>query len=85
VSKTRVECAGICLTKHFASDAARDILALDAPPAPAYPFGLDRSGKQCACWKTTGSEWQRPVGVGHGVLQPCANFCEVCGAPRKGS
>ena len=87
VRKTRVECAGICLTKHFASDAGRDILALNAPPAPSYPFGKDASGKQCECWKLNNPHWFRIKGEG---TRPCqvldrdATHCMDCGAPRNG-
>jgi hypothetical protein len=81
VSQRTVECAGICTTKHFASDAARDILALDAPPAPVYPFQ-----KPCKCWHTcepwNGKRWFRDFPGKDLELASDAAFCEVCGAPR---
>ena len=78
VSQRTVECAGICLTKHFASDAARDILALDAPPAPAYPFGLDASGKKCDHWKKKDDWW---VSEHRDFLISDYTHCPFCGAP----
>ena len=91
VEQRTVECAGICTTKHFASDAARDILALDAPPAPAYPFA-----QPCKCWvysvpdaqAVSQSNWRRLLSTHSTYVYACpdAAYCEVCGAPRtKGS
>jgi hypothetical protein len=84
--EARVECAGICTTKHFAADAARDILALNAPPAPAYPFGKDATGRQCACWHhhLNGNYYRQRDSTSPRCLPADAAYCEVCGAKRKG-
>jgi hypothetical protein len=86
VSKRTVECAGICLTKHFASDAGRDILALNAPPAPAYPFGYGYEGKLCECWHICNGHYECWTTNGTAVFNIHQQACQWCGAPRtKGS
>jgi hypothetical protein len=82
VEKRTVECAGICTTKHFASDAARDILALNAPPAPVYPFGKDATGRQCACWEQNDRLWWNKDGDYPHDLDAHFTHCPFCGAPR---
>jgi hypothetical protein len=98
VSKTRVECAELPIPfvgdRHcphyiegFEAGLRQYRSAILAPPAPAYPFGLDASGRQCADWRpvsgTILTSWCRggrdtPIEY----LRTTAAFCEVCGAPR---
>ena len=84
VSKRTVECAEDVCTELCAFDETgladrcyNLCLALNAPPAPAYPFQ-----KPCQCWTyhpsgnfylTTRSQF---------YLNRDANYCEVCGAQR---
>jgi hypothetical protein len=96
VSKRTVECADLCLTTRALTvydirNSVKDaILALNAPPAPAYPFE-----KPCRCWEysvpdaqaVSQSNWRRLLAT-HSTyvyLCPDASYCEVCGAARKGS
>jgi hypothetical protein len=84
VSQRTVECAEDVRTELCAFDETgladrcyNLCLALNAPPAPAYPFQ-----KPCQCWTyhpsgnfylTTRSQF---------YLNRDANYCEVCGAQR---
>ena len=100
VSKRTVECANAAAGEYTVSNMEighvgcpdvrqrihRAILALNTP-APAYPFGKDASGRQCADWRpvsgTILTSWCRggrdtPIEY----LRTTAAFCEVCGAPR---
>jgi hypothetical protein len=88
VSKRTVECAATFnkyCQEHYGVDGNPaifdSILALNAPPAPAYPFG-------CKCWTRLGEggAWHRVTTGGYTCgFQLDAKHCEVCGAPRKGS
>ncbi len=87
VSRRTVECA--VLANKWSADLSsaerisRYILALNAPPAPAYPFG-------CKCWLLAeNGSWYRKEDFGTytSTIHPRfdAKHCEVCGAARKGS
>jgi hypothetical protein len=96
VSQRTVECADLCLTTRALTvydirNSVKDaILALNAPPAPAYPFA-----QPCQCWEyskpdaqaVSQSNWRRLLATHSTYVYHCpdAAFCEVCGAPRKGS
>jgi hypothetical protein len=62
-------------------ECSRFILALNAPPAPAYPFE-----KPCKCWEQQGNRdyWTREVGDYVHDLDAHFTHCPFCGAPRKG-
>jgi hypothetical protein len=94
VSQRTVECAATFnkyCQEHYGVDGNPaifdSILALNAPPAPVYPFE-----KPCRCWEysvpdaqaVSQSNWRRLLAT-HSTyvyLCPDAAFCEVCGAPR---
>ena len=91
VSQRTVECADVAgyeFTKHDHTgySVCNAILALNAPPAPAYPFAQPC---QCWVWRDSGNGqeyWLRgPVGSIGIEMNHDAAYCEVCGAPRKGS
>ena len=82
VGQRTVECAGICTTKYFASDAARDILALNAPPALLWQH---KSGCPTPFqWNAKLQRWALPDKV-DGITE-CTHkswhYCPSCGAPR---
>jgi hypothetical protein len=88
VSKRTVECATLADSDK---PIQRAILRLNSPPpATVYPFE-----KPCRCWEysvpdaqaVSQSNWRRLLAT-HSTyvyLCPDAAYCEVCGAPRKGS
>ena len=87
VSQRTVECADVLVEAGGkGTHIYWSILDLNAPPAPAYPFA-----QPCKCWvwrdSGNGIEyWLRgPVGSIGIEMNHDAAYCEVCGAPRKGS
>jgi hypothetical protein len=89
VRNRTVECADVAVkefSKHnytCGSDVHCAILALNAPPAPAYPFGKDATGRQCDHWKKKDDWW---VSEHRDFLISDYTHCPFCGAPRtKGS
>jgi hypothetical protein len=89
--EARVECADVLVRAGYeGSMVHRAILDLNAPPAPAYPFGKDATGRQCECWedasRVSPQHWSRDDSGMDRWLPHDAAFCEICGAPRtKGS
>ena len=85
VSRRTVECDRVAsewMREHGTMDVWTGlhlaIIALNAPPAPAYPFG-------CKCWTRLGEggAWHRVTTGGYTCgFQLDAKHCEICGAPR---
>jgi hypothetical protein len=92
VKQRTVECAAIVgsLMHRYSNAylingevAQKLILELNNPPSSSYPFGLDRSGKQCQCWKSPTGIYQRTAENGETeYLRTWDQFCRVCGAKR---
>jgi hypothetical protein len=78
VSKRTVECASLAESDK---PIQRAILALNTP-APAYPFGLDASGKQCTDWEFDGDHWWNRIGDYPHDIDAHFTHCPFCGAPR---
>ena len=96
VSKTRVECAELPIPfvgdRHcphyiegFEAGLRQYRSAILAPPAPAYPFGKDASGKQCECgWHkepVSKKWWTNRSGFDFSLYEDYTH-CPFCGAPR---
>ena len=85
--EARVECADVLVRAGYeGSMVHRAILDLNAPPAPAYPFGKDATGRQCDHWhikEACGTEYfWRDCGDLSFKLNDDAAYWEVCGAKR---
>ena len=89
VSKRTVACAEDVRTELRAFDETgladrcyNLCLALNTPPAPAYPFGKDATGRQCACWEQNDRLWWNKDGDYPHDLDAHFTHCPFCGAPR---
>jgi hypothetical protein len=89
VSKRTVECDRVAsewMREHGTMDVWTGlhlaIIALNAPPAPAYPFGKDATGRQCACWEQNDRLWWNKDGDYPHDLDAHYTHCPFCGAPR---
>ena len=82
VRKRTVECAEELVRAGYkGSMVHREILAMTAPPAPAYPFA-----QPCKCWylHTNGNYYRQRDNHSPRCLPVDAAYCEICGAARKG-
>ena len=106
VAKARRETAEACARVYWEESTYKKVPAYDGikaailacgnPPSTVpegYPFGKDKDGKQCRCWKHAESLGGYPVGCDHFwreappltnvFLQATSKHCDQCGAPRR--